>query len=196
VEAFFFFLLDVACWSLRLYFAALADWTAARGEDVWNGRRKDGGAIALGAARKRVVGEALVRHEGQYRCAAMVAEDISIDRTATLSGLPSGIRDACRQNVESRSGGELGPVVGTCSDIVFKDPISFLSLQTALYCDNKPSKRTVRDSTREQDQIRDFLNSISHLPLSASFLLVTNRQSKPLWEQLSFTQFSELIDYT
>jgi hypothetical protein len=43
---------------------------------VWNGRRKDGGAIALGAARKRIVGEALVRHEGQYRCAAMVAECI------------------------------------------------------------------------------------------------------------------------
>jgi hypothetical protein len=85
VEAFFFFLLDVVCWSLRLYFAALADWTAARGEEVWNGRRKDGGAIALGAARKSVVGEALVRHEGQYRCAAMVAGCISIDRTTTLS---------------------------------------------------------------------------------------------------------------
>jgi hypothetical protein len=123
VEAFFFFLLDVVCWSLRLYFAALADWTAARGEDVWNGRRKDGGAIALGAARKRVVGEACVRHEGQYRCAAMVAGCISIDRTTTLSGLPSGIRYAC-QNVESRRGGELGPVVGTCSGITSKDTLS------------------------------------------------------------------------
>jgi hypothetical protein len=37
-----------------------------------------------------------------------------------LSGLPSGIRYAC-QNVESRSGGELGPVLGTCSDITSKD---------------------------------------------------------------------------
>jgi len=73
VEVFFFFLLDVVCWSLRLYFAALAECTTARGEEVWNGRRKDGGAIALGVARKRVVGEALVRHEGQYRWAAMVA---------------------------------------------------------------------------------------------------------------------------
>jgi hypothetical protein len=87
VEAFFFFLLDVVCWSLRLYFAALADWTAARGEEVWNGRRKDGGAIALGAARKRLVGEALVRHEGQYRCAAIIAGCISIDRTTILYGL-------------------------------------------------------------------------------------------------------------
>jgi hypothetical protein len=89
VEVFFFFLLDVVCWSLRLYFAALADWTAARGEDVWNGRRKDGGAIALGAARNRGAGEAFVRHEGQYRCAAMVAGCISIDRTTILFGLPS-----------------------------------------------------------------------------------------------------------
>ena len=39
---------------------------------MWNGRRKDGGAIALGVARKSGVGEALVRHEGQYRWAAIV----------------------------------------------------------------------------------------------------------------------------
>ena len=71
MEAFFFFLL-VPVWSLRLYFAAFADCTAAKGEEVENVRRKDGGAIALGVARNRVVGEALVRHEGQYRC-AMVA---------------------------------------------------------------------------------------------------------------------------
>ena len=74
MEVFFFFLLARA-WlllSLRLYFCALADCTAARGEEVWNGRRKDGGAIALRVARKSGVGEALVRHEGQYRWAAMV----------------------------------------------------------------------------------------------------------------------------
>lgn len=79
MEVFFFLL---ACWllaSLRLYFAALADCTAARGEEVWNGRRKDGGAIVLEAARKRVVGEALVRHEGQYRWAAMIVGVVSID---------------------------------------------------------------------------------------------------------------------
>ena len=65
--------------SLRLYFAALADCTAARGEEVWNGRRKDGGAIALGVVRRRVVGEALVmvKHEGQYRWAAMVVFVVS-----------------------------------------------------------------------------------------------------------------------
>lgn len=68
MEVFFFFLLAPA-WSLRLYFAALADCTAAKGEEVENVRRKVGGAIALGVARRRVVGEALVRHEGQYRCA-------------------------------------------------------------------------------------------------------------------------------
>jgi hypothetical protein len=79
VEVFFFFLLAKA-WplmSLRLYFAALADCTAARGEEVWNGRRKDGGAIALGVVRRRVVGEALVKHEGQYRWAAMVVFVVS-----------------------------------------------------------------------------------------------------------------------
>jgi hypothetical protein len=42
-------------------------------------------AVRLLWGRKRVVGEALVRHEGQYRCAAMVAGNISIDRTTTLS---------------------------------------------------------------------------------------------------------------
>ena len=63
--------------SLRLYFAALADCTAARGEEVWNGRRKDGGAIALGVVRRRVVGEALVKHEGQYRWAAIVVFVVS-----------------------------------------------------------------------------------------------------------------------
>ena len=81
MEVFFFFLLANS-WllaSLRLYFAALADCTAARGEEVWNGRRKDGGAIVLGAARNRVVSEALVRHEGQYRWAAMVAGVVSIN---------------------------------------------------------------------------------------------------------------------
>lgn len=80
MEAFFFFLL-AKVWllaSLRLYFAALADWTTARGDEVWNGRRKDGGVIALGVARKRVVGEALVRHEGQYREAAIVIVVVSI----------------------------------------------------------------------------------------------------------------------
>lgn len=74
MEVFFFFLLDVVCWSLRLYFAALADCTAARGDEVWNGRRKGAGATVRGAERKRVVGDALVRHEGQYLVAAMVAE--------------------------------------------------------------------------------------------------------------------------
>lgn len=81
MEVFFFFLLAKS-WllaSLRLYFAALADWTAARGEEVWNGRRKDGGAIVLGVARKRVVGEAFVKHEGQYRWAAMVGVVVSIN---------------------------------------------------------------------------------------------------------------------
>lgn len=71
MDAFFFFLLDVVPWSLRLYFAAFADCTAARGEDVENGRAKGGGAIVR-AERKSVVGEAFVRHEGQYRVAAMV----------------------------------------------------------------------------------------------------------------------------
>jgi hypothetical protein len=73
VEDFFFFLLAVVCWSLRLYFAALADCTAARGDEVWNGRRKGAGAVVRVAERKRVVGDAFVRHEGQYRVAAMVA---------------------------------------------------------------------------------------------------------------------------
>lgn len=77
MEAFFFFLLEAVCPSLRLYFAALADCTAARGEEVENGRRKDGGTTALGAARKRADGEAFVKHEGQYRCAAMVAGSIN-----------------------------------------------------------------------------------------------------------------------
>lgn len=71
MDAFFFFLLDVVPWSLRLYFAALADCTAARGEDVLKGRRKGGGAIVR-AERRSVVGEAFVRHEGQYRGATMV----------------------------------------------------------------------------------------------------------------------------
>jgi hypothetical protein len=89
VEAFFFFLLDdVVFWSLRLYFAALADCTAPRGEEVWNGRRKDGGAIALGAERNRLVGEAFVRHEGQYRCAAMVVGCINWSGCDSLAGLP------------------------------------------------------------------------------------------------------------
>jgi hypothetical protein len=48
-----------------------------------------------------------------------------IELRLSLSGLPCGIRDAC-QNVESRSGGELGPAVGTCSDITSKDPVSVL----------------------------------------------------------------------
>jgi hypothetical protein len=115
VEVFFFFLLANA-WllaSLRLYFAALADCTAARGEDVWNGRRKDGGARALGvvAARKKVVGEAWVRHEGQYRCAAIiVGVAVSVDCTRANTAIYSHFHVRPYQNVEgSRSGGELGP---------------------------------------------------------------------------------------
>jgi len=104
VEAFFFFLLD-AVWfaSLRLYLAALADGTAARGEEVWNGRRKDGGVIALGVARKRVVGEALVRHEGQYRWAAMVAVSLRycLNRAPILPQYHFHVRDI--QNVEGKS---------------------------------------------------------------------------------------------
>jgi len=73
VEVFFFFLLAVVCWSLRLYFAALADCTAARGEEVWNVRRKGAWAVVRGTERKSAVGDALVRHEGQYLVAAMVA---------------------------------------------------------------------------------------------------------------------------
>jgi hypothetical protein len=65
-----------------------------------------------------------------------------IELRLSLSGLPCGIRDAC-QNVESRSGGELGPAVGTCSDITSKDPVSVLLLQTTLHCDNKSPKITV-----------------------------------------------------
>jgi hypothetical protein len=75
--------------SLRLYFAALAECTTARGEEVWNGRRKDGGAIALGVARKRVVGEACVRHEGQYRWAAMVVVVGSINFQYCYHCLPA-----------------------------------------------------------------------------------------------------------
>ena len=73
MEDFFFFLLAVVCWSLRLYLAAFADCTAARGDEVWNGRRKGAGAMVRGAERKSVVGDALVRHEGQCLAAAMVA---------------------------------------------------------------------------------------------------------------------------
>ena len=74
MEVFFFFLLakDWLLLSLRLYFAALADCTAARGEEVWNGRRKGAGATVRGAERKSVVGDDFVRHDGQYLVAAMV----------------------------------------------------------------------------------------------------------------------------
>lgn len=73
MDDFFFFLEAVVCWSLRLYFAAFADCTARRGEEVWNGRRKGAGATVRGMERKSVVGDAFVRHEGQYLAAAMVA---------------------------------------------------------------------------------------------------------------------------
>lgn len=86
MDAFFFFLLDVVPWSLRLYFAAFADCTAARGEDVLNGRRKGEGAIVR-AERKRVVGEAFVRHEGQYRVAAMVVGCVYWPRSYGWSSL-------------------------------------------------------------------------------------------------------------
>lgn len=98
--------------SLRLYFCALADCTAARGEEVWNGRRKVGGAIALGVVRKRVVGEALVRHEGQYRWAAIVVVVVVVSTNSISLPLPSSQPFPCSQcqNVEaSRSGSELGP---------------------------------------------------------------------------------------
>lgn len=69
---FFFFLLDCG-WSFRLYFAALADCTAASGLDVLNdrgvwARRKEGEA----AVRKSVDGEVRERHDGQYIGDAMV----------------------------------------------------------------------------------------------------------------------------
>lgn len=66
---FFFFLLDCG-WSLRLYFAALADCTAASGLDVLNDRglwaRRKEGELAVRAVRRRVDGDVRERHDGQY----------------------------------------------------------------------------------------------------------------------------------
>jgi hypothetical protein len=105
VEVFFFFLLDVVCWSLRLYFAALADCTAARGDEEWNGRRKGAGVMARGAERKRVVGDAFVRHEGQYLVAAMVAVYGMCSRP--LPTIRYALR--CRSPTEVNGIGRTGP---------------------------------------------------------------------------------------
>jgi hypothetical protein len=104
VEDFFFFLLAVVCWSLRLYFAALADCTAARGDEVWNGRRKGAEAIVRGAERNRVVGDALVRHEGQYLEAAMV--DVYGMCFRPLPAIRYGLR--CRSRTEVKRYWPLG----------------------------------------------------------------------------------------
>ena len=71
---FFFLLLDDG-WSLRLYFAALADCTAASGLEVVKGRggcarRKEGAAVVL-AVRSKIVGDVRERHDGQYMSEAI-----------------------------------------------------------------------------------------------------------------------------
>jgi hypothetical protein len=52
----------------------------------------------------------LVRHEGQYRWAAMVVGVVSIDCARSNTAIHSHFHVRPYQNVEgSRSGGELGP---------------------------------------------------------------------------------------
>ena len=83
--AFFFFLLDCG-WSFRLYFAALADCTAASGFEVLKGRgvwaRRKEGEAAVRAARRRFVGEVRERHEGQY-----IGDAIAVVRRGGSNGM-------------------------------------------------------------------------------------------------------------
>lgn len=79
---------------------------------MWNGRRKGGGAIVR-AERKSVVGEAFVRHEGQYRGAAMVG--------GCVNWLVAALLQYCWYGFNVVGGEEESPH-GQCAEFTFGGP--------------------------------------------------------------------------